>query len=328
MKARRDTRTDANIAKGDAHMEEAKKAEKTTMFKWKPDWETAAREYREAVKMYCSTNQDKHLGALLASIDSHEKIEDWNTAGKHLETAGRLYDENLTSSPQKDSKINAHRCWLRSAEFYRRNEQPDKAAGLILKAATAIADTNIDEALRNCSASCEIFKAHERIAFANEHFKKCVSLALQYDKFDVAMGMMKDHNQVYLKAGKEFESDAYKNELGIIVILFYEEKYKEAHAEFKLADNMASFNTSNEWQAADCLFEAYKKGSAEELDKTTKMAAFQFLPNRLARLARKLRFGKDVVGKGGQLPKDRDLLDDDDDDNEGKHDGPDIPDLS
>jgi len=196
----------------------------------------------------------------------------------------------------------------------------------MLKAATAIADTNLDEALRNCHDSCEIFKAQERIAFANEHFKKCVSLALQYDKFDFAMTMMKDHNAVYLKHGKEFENDVYKNILGIIVILFHQEKYQQAHDEFKMADNIASFNVSTEWQAGDCLFEAYKKGSAEDLDAATKMSSFQYLPNRLARLARKLKFGKDVIGKGGELAKDRDL--DSDDDRETKHGEPDIPDLS
>jgi tetratricopeptide (TPR) repeat protein len=328
MKARRDTKTDANVAKGDAHMENAKKAQATSMFKWKPDWETAAREYREAVKMFQSSNQDRHMAALLASIESHDKTDDWNTAAKHLETAGRLYDENLTSSPQKDGKKNATRCWLQSADFYRRNGQHDKAATLMLKAATATAETSVDEALTILHNSCEIFKAEDRIAFANEHFKKCVSLALQYDKFDFALTMMKDHNAVYLKHGKEFESDVYKNLLGIVVILFHQEKYQQAHDEFKVADNIASFNTSSEWQAGDCLFEAYKKGSAEDLDVATKMSSFQYLPNRLARLARKLKFGKDVVGKGGKLAKDRELYSDDEDDGEKKHDGPDIPDLS
>jgi len=327
MKARRDTKTNENVTKGDAHMEAAKKAAATTMFKWKPDWDTAAREYREAVKMFQASNQDRHLAALLASVDPHDKIDDWNTAARHLETAGRLYDEGLTSSPAQDNKKNAHRCWLRSAEFYRRNAQHDKAATLMLKAATTIADTNVDEALRNAQESCEIFKAEDRIAFANEHFKKCASLALQYDKLDVAMAMMKDHNAVYLKHSKDFEGDVYKNILGIIVILFHQGKYQQAHDEFKMADNVASFNTSNEWQAADCLFEAYKKGSAEELDTATKMSSFQYLPNRLARLARKLKFGKDVVGKGGQLAGDN-VLDDDDDEGESKNDGPDIPDLS
>jgi len=326
MKARRETKTDANVAKGEVHMETAKKAAATTMFKWKPDWETAAREYREAVKMFQASNQDRHLAALLASIEPHDKIDDWNTAAKHMETAARLYDEGLTSSPAADSKKNAHRSWLSAADFYRKNGQPDKAATLMLKAASAIADSNVDEALKNAQASCDIFKAEDRIAFANEHFKKCVSLALQYDKFDFAMTMMKDHNVVYLKHGKDFENDVYKNILGTIVILFYQEQYQQAHNEFKIADNVASFNVSSEWQAADCLFEAYKKGSAEDLDVATKMSSFQYLPNRLARLARKLKFGKDVIGKGGQLAKDRDL--DSDDDNESKRDGPDIPDLS
>lgn len=271
--------------------------------------------------MFQASNQDRHLAALLASIESHDKIEDWNTAAKHLETAARLYDENLVAGSPAEGKRNAQRCWLRSSEYYRRNEQYDKAAVLMLKAATAIADTNVDEALKICQESCEIFKAQDRVAFANEHFKKCVSLALQYDKFDFAIAMMKDHNEAYLKHGRQFEGDAYKNLLGIIVILFYQGKYQQAQDEFKIADTMAAFAASSEWQAADCLFEAYKKGSAEDLDAATKMSSFQYLPNRLARLARKIKFGKDIIGKGGQL---RDLDDDDDDDEEeGKE-----PDLS
>jgi len=324
MRARRDTKTDVNVAKGDVHMDNARKAVATTLFKWKPDYETAAREYREAVKMYQASNQDRHLAALLASIDPHEKIDDWNTAARHLEVAGKLYDENLTSSPQKDSKKNAHDCWVRSSAFYRKNSQPDKAAALLLKAATAISETNIDEALRTARDSCEIFIQEDRIAFGNEHFKKVVSLALQFDKFDLAMQLMKEHNVAYGKH-KEFENDMYKNELGIIVILFYQEKYQEAHDEFKVADNLGNFNTSNEWQAADCLFAAYKTGSAKDLDAATKMSSFQYLPNRLARIARKLKFSKAVLDAGGgKLAKEKGF---DSDDGEHK-DEPDEPDLS
>jgi len=321
MKARRDTRTDANVAKGEAHMENARKAAATSLFKWKPDWETAAREYREAVKMFQSSNQDRHLAALLESIESSERIEDYNTAARHLEAAGKIYDENLSSSPQKDSKRNAHQAWVRCATFYRKNAQHDKAAAILLRAATALAEISIDDAIPTVRDSYRIFFDEERVLFGGETFKKCVSLVLQYDKFDVALEIMREHNGAYLKNLKEFENDLYKNELGIIVIFFHQEKYQEAHDEFKRADNLGKFNTSPEWEAADSLFAAYKTGSAKNLEVAVKMSPFQYLPNRLSRLARKLKLSQAVLQSGGaKLAGDIDL--DSDNEHKGEPDEP------
>jgi hypothetical protein len=121
-----------------------------------------------------------HLKALLDSVGPHEKIDDTFTCGKHCEAAGKVYEEDL-----KDP-ANAHKLYVQASGFYRVNEQPDKAAAMLLKAATVVASIDADLCIATASDSMAVFKEEGRGTFANEHFKKCVSLAIEIDRLEDA----------------------------------------------------------------------------------------------------------------------------------------------
>ena len=59
----------------------------------------------------------------------------------------------------------------------------------------------------------------------------------------------------------------------------------------------SAFNTSDEMFAADALLNAFDSGDPEALNQATKNQSFQFLPNDIAVLARKL---KPQPGGGGR----------------------------
>jgi tetratricopeptide (TPR) repeat protein len=289
VKAKLAKNADANVKKGNESLASAKKAGSTSLFKWSPDWEEAAHHFRQAVQCFALSSPTLHLQALLDSLGPHEKIGDHFTCGKHCEAAGKVYEEELQDASH------AHELYVRASTFYRLNDQPDKAAATLLKAASVIAPVDADRCMATATDSIAIFKDEGRGTFANEHFKKCVSLAIEIGRLEDAKTMLREQNKVYLTLLDTFENDVYKGMLSILVILFHQTRYEEAGEELDQAGMLARFSLSDEATAAESLMYAYRQGSAELLKETTSKTVFQYLPNKIARMAAKLKFTRDVL---------------------------------
>lgn len=85
-----------NLALANENYDKGKRKEGTTLLRWKPDWEQAARYYREAVKLYklCGDGATEQLlRALQDSAKAHREIASYHTAGADLEAAATILRE-------------------------------------------------------------------------------------------------------------------------------------------------------------------------------------------------------------------------------------------
>lgn len=284
-----------NQAIADENYQKAKKKAGTTLLRWKPDWEQAARFYREAVKYYKLAGDFKSaIQAAKESAVAHEEINSLHTAAADLELAAQL--------TLQETKNNEEACDLykRASQYYRTNGSHDKSAAMLVKAAESIGEVDINAGIQLMKDACAVFEEENRGEFHDSTFKKAIAFCLHAKKYSAARNLMLRQNAICQKHISTFEKDIYKNLLCIIVIRFHTENYEKAQAELREFEAIERFSRSDEYRAADALVQAFENGSEEELTAACKLQVFKYLPNQISILVRKFKFPDDVIQHGGK----------------------------
>jgi len=246
---------------------EAKESSKGGLFK-KPDWEKAQRCYKEAADKYRSLGEDVYPSLIVESLkgcaDAANKTNDTHTAAASLEKAANVL--------AKDNKKTAEavKLWKESANSYRLNNAPDKAAQVLTKAADLLTDTDTDAALKLMKDACLIFEDEKRGEFSDSTYKKAIALAVKKEKYDEAITLLLRHNEICEKHLDMFEKDIYKNLVQIIVIRFATHAYDTALTEWATFSTIRNFSMSSEWEAGEELMAANRNASQDDLDKAKK----------------------------------------------------------
>jgi len=183
----------------------------------------------------------------------------------------------------------AYEQYERSAVYYRINSQSDKAAAVRIKGATLIVKENPDKAIKTLSDACQVFEDENRGMLSADCFKKSISLACEYERFDDAIKFIRRQNVILLKLGEEetnYLSDVYRNLLGLLVhalfftyngssrcacarhalfvasqvIEMHRQDYKKAQETFDQSEMVAKFSMSEEWEAGNALLAAMGNG--------------------------------------------------------------------
>jgi tetratricopeptide (TPR) repeat protein len=117
----------------------AVKYTKKTLTRWKPDWDQASRFYREAVKHFkIAGDDDRTIAVARESAVAHEEVGQFLQCAVDLELAATL----LLKSSNKIEKDQAYELFKESAINYRKNNNSEKAAGLLVKAAESVESTS------------------------------------------------------------------------------------------------------------------------------------------------------------------------------------------
>lgn len=290
-------RQEDKMVEGDAAAKKAKAArtKKLSNF-WKVDWEESAMQYRNAVKSYSMAGDaaiPKRIQCLRDSLEPHEKTNDTHTLAKHAEQAAILITEHKTA----DGDEVAMALYRKACESYQLTDQVDKGAKLLFKVAEL---QRGPAAIATLNDIIDIFDRTQRYSFGDASFQKCVSKAIEYDDLDAAVAMMRRLIAIHAKLLEEkndtFENDVYKHCLGIIVVHFHNEEYKAAEADQHQFEDLDSYIGSNECAAASKLLDAMRTGSEEKLADTQKnTTVLNYLPNKLARMAKKLKLSTEVI---------------------------------
>jgi len=184
----------------------------------------------------------------------------------------------------------------KSAQLYRNNEQPDKAASLLLKAAAANQDIDIKQSVAYIGEACTVLEEDNRGLFSRDTFINGVAFLLKLNRYEDAIAIMRRHNKICEVLMSTFGNDLYKNLLSILVIRLHIGDYETAVNEYKEFINIQDFSTSDEFNCAYELMLALSQGSNEQLAKCTSKQMFTLLNNQIARLARRLtQFDSDKI---------------------------------
>ena len=272
-----------NVKAGDEAMVKAQKFTKKTLTRWKPDWESASRFYRDAVKAYkVGDDDEKTIQGCKESAVAHDELGQFLTAATDLETAAQL----MAKESNKGDRQAAYDCYRESGLNYRKNNSYEKAAAMYVKAAETMEEKDQGLALEALKDACAIFEDEQRGQFHDATFKKAINSAVKYGKVDEAIAFMKRQNSLIKEQSlmSSFSSDVYKNYLQILVLLFQQGEVDQARDEFAAAEAANDkFPSSEQYPAAAALVEAYDDGDSEKLTEALKKTPFKYIANSVSR---------------------------------------------
>jgi len=286
-----------NLEKADKAYKKAKKFMSTTLLRWKPDYEQAARFLRDAIKEYhmCGPScQEQLINALLDSSKAHEEISSFHIAAEAAETAAKIFLE-------RNNKTKSVQTFKKAGDLYGLNNSHNKSSSNYVKAADILAKEDPTGAITLLQEACQKYVEEDRPEFHESTFKKAVTICVQNKRIDDALYFLRKQIPLQLRMRETFESDVYKNHLAIIVLLMHKGLVDEADSELRKQSNILSYSSSSEFFAASDLLSAYYNGSSEELENVLKRhSAFKYIHNSITSIARCLSLSEKQIEEGTQ----------------------------
>ncbi|KAK0048265.1 gamma-soluble NSF attachment protein [Biomphalaria pfeifferi] len=275
-------KSDQKISEGLSHLRLAEKYLKTSLFKWKPDQDSAAAEYLKAATAF------KNAKALEQAKESFIKVGELQKAmnspfhaAKAYEQAGLLCKENK----QFDEAVH----WMElAALMFQEHGTPDTAALCLDKAAKMVEQEKPEKAIYLYSKACEVAEIESRPRQCAEYIGKAARLQVKCFKHEEAIKSLQQEIKFWLEA----ENYPYikKVAMGIILLHLTQEDYVAADQFFRNCLGYPEFGASEEAGALEDLLRAYDDGDEEAGQQVLAKPIFKYLDNMFARLARDLKF--------------------------------------
>ena len=272
---------------------------KKTFTRWKPDWEGAARYYREAVKAYKMSGDtagtiqgqgretEEHMrgetegrgeelircasdlfsvrcgshAALRESAIAHKEIDSIHTAASDLEAAA-----NLTRDERHDL-VGASELFKQSGDLFKAHGSSwDKAGQMYVKAAECIGESDVNAGVELMKEACAIFEDEARGMFHDATFKKAECFCVSRGKFGSARSLLARQIRIQQRHMNPFEADLYKNCLSIVVLWMHTGDFPKAAEELQKFEGIERFARSEECLAANELVCAWEDSNQEAWD--------------------------------------------------------------
>jgi tetratricopeptide (TPR) repeat protein len=260
---------------------------KKTLTRWKPDWQQAAVCFDEAAKKFRILGpiyQNDLATALMRAGEAYEEINSLNTAGKCYSQAGELLRK---LAGRKEDAIKVAK---KASALYLANEQADKAATTLVKAAALVGEDDAQQAMALYHEAIDMFLDNGKEIFSHDIFKQGIAFACRKGLFEEAVGLLNRQTELYVKASKSILIN--RNCTGVIIMLLFLKQTaaaKEAIARFP-----SCFPGSDEHKACTMMIEGFEEVDQDKVDKAKSSFAIKNVDNQIARIARSLAVDPDA----------------------------------
>ena len=212
-----------------AHAAAAHKALKKSFMKWSVDYSLASHEYEKAAICFRAAHEaDLAMDAFILAAECYLKTNSYFLAAKNFDQAAQLAKE----SNQHQKAFDLYTKHLPG--LYRQADSPDKAAESYIKGAGELfaMDPSPDATGFSHIVECyekafQVYEEEGRAKMGLDHYKKAVSLCVQYKAFDKATEILGRLSGIAM-ASEGLSHRAYKAELCIAVLLCYQGDQVEA----------------------------------------------------------------------------------------------------
>ncbi|KAF7988310.1 hypothetical protein HCN44_000883 [Aphidius gifuensis] len=170
----------SKIEEGNAHIRAAEKSLKTTLLKWKPDYEVAADSYNQAATCFRIGKSLKQCkDALLKCADCYKENRSWFHAAKSLEQVILITRDlgDLSEIPAL-----AHR----SCSLYQQHGSQESGANVLDKAGKMLETSDPEAALPLFQRAAEIVMGEDSPRQAAEYLSRVARILVKLKKFDEA----------------------------------------------------------------------------------------------------------------------------------------------
>ncbi|PBC26264.1 gamma-soluble NSF attachment protein [Apis cerana] len=170
----------SKIEEGNLHIRQAEKSLKTSLLKWRPDFEVAADEYTSAATCFrIAKSYQQCKDCLMKASDCYKENRSWFHAAKSIEQATLICKEmgNLTEV----SKLAHSACSL-----YLMHGSPESGATVLDKGGKMIEATQPQEALDLFKRAASIVMGEDSPRQAAEYMSKVARLLVKLQMYDEA----------------------------------------------------------------------------------------------------------------------------------------------
>lgn len=273
-------------------MSEAEQAMKTSLLKWKPDYDSAAVAYGKAATSFKNAKSlEKAKDCQLKAAECHRKNGDRFHAGKSLEQAALICRDLKDFDKTADFGEEA-------AQNFREGNVPDTAVHTLDKIAKTVEVYAPSRAVQLYLKAAEIVDNEERSRQAIEYYGKAARLLVRQQQYEEALRIIGREIDAHLS----IEAYTYVYKLVSVRTLIHLTigDYLTAERECRKGlSNYPGFGDSEEAVITEQLLEAYDQGDKDSATQILNGQKFKYLDNEYAKLARNLRVPEMGCGAGG-----------------------------
>jgi len=210
-------------------MKEGDSAASIGIFKWKPDWDTAATKYEKAsttfrnLKMYKEAKE-----ALSKASTAYANSNSLYLAGKCLEDAGNI-------SKDQGNLVECASFFEKAAELYHKSGKPDRASALYVRAASTLTKNEKDRAIQLFKDALDIYASNDSFHLAADVFRSFNAYLIKEELYVEAIANIE--KQVVGYTSLKQDHNKWKSYLSIIILVLkigdwvkaceYHEKFME-----------------------------------------------------------------------------------------------------
>ncbi|XP_065641648.1 gamma-soluble NSF attachment protein isoform X2 [Hydra vulgaris] len=263
------------------HVKEAEKALKTSLFKWTPDFDTAANEYTKAATSFKSaSSMEQAKECYIKAADMHEKLNSLLVQAAGI--ANELKQSNITIELME-----------RACILYQQHGALDTAALTLVKAGKMCESTLPNKAVEFFIKASELCENEGKLRDASDYINQAIRIQVKQKLFFESTNLMKRRLEI-IEAIKD-PSMAYSVILCMVIVFLTEGDFVAANNSLIEGFNIEGFGLSDEAKYSENLIKSFQDGDKEMLKFTQNQATVTHLDVEIARLAKLLKIPEEKI---------------------------------
>ncbi|XP_028833304.1 N-ethylmaleimide-sensitive factor attachment protein, gamma b [Denticeps clupeoides] len=273
------------------HIARAEKCLKTSMTKWKPDYDGAASEYSKAAVAFKNAKQfEEAKEAYLKEAENHTENKALFHAAKAIEQAGMML---------KDMKRVAEAVQLieKACVMYVENGTSGTAGMALDRAGKLIEPIDLEKAVDLYQKAASVFENEDRLRQAAELLGKASRLLVRLRRLDEAAVSLQKEKNMY----KEIENypTCFKKTIAQVLVHLHRSDFVAADKCVRESYSLPGFSGSEDCVSMETLLQGYDEQDEEQVFRVCNSPLLKYMDNDYAKLAVTLK----VPGGGGKKKK-------------------------
>ncbi|KAI1902168.1 hypothetical protein AGOR_G00041920 [Albula goreensis] len=272
------------------HIAKAEKCLKTSLTKWKPDYDSAASEYAKAAVAFKNAKQfEQAKDAYLKEAEYHTENKALFHAAKALEQAGMMM-KDMKRMPEAIQYIE------KASMMYVENGTPDTAAMALDRAGKLIEPMNVEKAVDLYQKAASVFENEDRLRQAAELLGKASRLLVRLRRLDEAAVSIQKEKNMY----KEIENypTCFKKTIAQVLVHLHRSDFVAADKCVRESYSIPGFSGSEDCGALEQLLQGYDEQDEDQVYRVCNSPLLKYMDNDYAKLAVSLK-----VPGGGKKKK-------------------------
>lgn len=271
-------------------LQEGDSAASTSLFKWKPDWDTAATSYEKAGQYFRNGKSlNDAINAFGKAATAYGNQNSFALAAKNAEEAGNICKDI--------GRIGEAVQWYeKGAEFLQKGGKFERASQLFVKAANCLTGNEKDRAINLFKKALDLYSTNDSFHHAMDVYRSFNAFLVKEKFYEEAIQNIEKQILGFIQLKQD--QGKHKSILSLIILrLKTGDWVKATEVQEKYSQDGSAYSNSDEYYCAQSLLDAFENNNEEELQKALKSQKIKLLENQIAKVGISLKLSDDTSSK-------------------------------